>query len=90
MQSTADTIKFLDEPTMDRYSPVLGEVHLYAPDAPPSQWGQLPWLLVTENGFEGRDSSGLRHVILPEHIQHCYHHPALIEAVHLWHDLPPL
>ncbi len=76
--------KFDAEPTMSRFSPALGDIMLYAPDAPPALWGQLPWLFRTEHGWEGQDSPGLRHLIAPEHIQHAFHHPALIETKHEW------
>lgn len=81
-----ETVGFDSEPTMSRYSPALGDIDLYAPDAPPSEWGRLPWLLRTQHGWEGQDSSGLVHVVRPDAIMHVFHHPALIESQHEWHD----
>ncbi len=77
-------LKFDEEATMSRYSPILGEVSVYAPDVEPTLWGQRPWLMKTERGWTGQDSPGLYYIILYEHLQHCYHHPALIEPMHQW------
>ena len=84
LEETQEVVGFDDEPTMTRHSFLLGEVCLYAPDAPASEWGKLPWLFTTGRGWEGYNTVGLKHVIAPEHIMHAFHHPALIDDRHLW------
>lgn len=81
---TSEAIGFDKEPIMTKHSHLLGEIALYAPDAPPSMWKELPWKLTTKNGWEGMESDGLVYIVRPEYNLHAFHHTALVEAKHLW------
>lgn len=41
---------FDEEPIATRNSHIFGEINLYAPDADPSRWGSLPFMVTTQHG----------------------------------------
>lgn len=84
--TTMSKVQFEKEPFQERYSHLLGNIQLYAPAVEVSEYGQHPWLLVTQHGWEGMDSERLRYEIKPECIKHCWNHIAVIDSQHLWVD----
>jgi hypothetical protein len=84
MSKTKTEPKFETEPMLEKRSHILGDVRLYAPDAPIAQWNELPWRLTTASGWEGAASPGLVYDVHPDHRMHAWHHIALVESRHLW------
>ncbi len=77
--------KFEPHPLLDRYSPLLGTIEVYAPAHPHAEWMQHPWCIKTENGFEGKDSPGLLYVVKAEHWREAFDHIALVQYNAAWH-----
>lgn len=76
--------QFETEPFAEQYSHILGNMQLYAPDAPPAEWGNLPWCITAEKGWEPGDE-GLRYIVKPAHAQEAWKHIALVQFRPEWH-----
>lgn len=68
---------FESEPICERWAAHWGKVRLYAPDAPPSQWKDLPWLVETDKG--GVSDGPVREKVIASLAYRAFGSPAIID-----------
>lgn len=76
------------EPILSQKSFKFGMVNIYAPNADPEQWGDLPWLLTSEFDAD-RNPPGMRIEIKAECVMACLERPYFIGPQHMFDHPAP-
>jgi len=69
------------EPILTQKSHIYGEVKVYPPNAAPSEWGGLSWLLTTEHDSE-KNRPGLREILRADMVWAAFERPHFIDNRH--------
>ena len=77
---TTDTIKALHsgDPILSKDTHIYGRVDIFPPNADPTQWPLLSFLVVSEHGKDGEDSKGLHVYIKAKYVHAVYERPHFI------------
>lgn len=68
-----------EEPFMEARSFTSGQLSVYAPVGPVSQWALLPWKISSQFGRDGKDSAGMTYHIKASAITEALNHFATLE-----------
>jgi len=75
------------EPILVKSSHIYGEVKVYPPDADPSEWAVMSWLLTTEHD-QHKEQPGLRKFLRADAVHACFERPHFIGKEDLFVPTP--
>jgi len=76
-----------NDPILTKKSHIYGEVKVYPPNADPSEWAMMSWLLTTEHD-EHKEQPGLRKFLRADAVSRCFDRPHFIGKEHLFVPAP--
>ena len=74
----------LQGPFHERSSHLFGKITMYAPDAPPSEWGNLAWTITTEKSGRKGDGGPIRVQVKAEYVMKAFERPSFVTKEMRW------
>ena len=68
----------------ERSSHLFGRITRYAPDAPPSEWGDLAWVITTEKSGRRGEDGPISVQIKAEYVMEVFNRPGFVAKKMLW------